>query len=159
MGFWEKHLGPAQPPRPTPYQGVLPRGMGQNQDRAVTHYMERQGIPQPPLEPLGEPMGPNGEIPAGDAMRMWQGKEGAQETARTGNCPECGSTLYFSRSSGKVTTAHGVVTPAPECFECGYPRQQGTIDAVVSTDGSAPQPSRQGKMMPVGSLESLQGKV
>lgn len=161
--WWAKKLGPATAPRPSQYAPIAPAGLGQNQDRAVGDYMQRAGVYQPPPEQLSEPQfnpgDPNAEISAGDAMRMWQGKEGAKETAKTGNCPECGSHRYFSRSQGSVTNSNTgtVVAPRGECFECGYPNQQGSVDAVVKVVGDTRQ-AQQGRMMPVGSLESLQSR-
>lgn len=95
---------------------------------------------------------------------------GAAESQASGNCPHCGSVQYFSRHNGEspgssagVTTANGVVYPAPECFECGYPRIQGNLAAppgqqgpvtVVGT-GAARQGAR--PAMPPGSLRLAPG--
>lgn len=69
----------------------------------------------------------------------------------TENCPECGDTRYFSRSTasgagsaagGRIlnTTTGETVTAAPICFACGYrggviPQQTGELyDSITDTE-------------------------
>jgi len=134
-------------------------------------YVAGQPYPPPPVGATAPPapMGPGGpgstdvHDPSGHHARIWewQGnpRGGAGETAVTGNCPNCGSPRYFSkRGSGGVSTAAGVVYPAAECFECGYPRIQGTLSGPVSAQGPA-HVARQGSSpAPSGVLGSLSGR-
>lgn len=167
--WWEKKLSgstPARPPmRPMPAPRVdpsnFPQGVGQDHDRALQDYLRRQ--PQPPVqEDYDNYQPPDPGDPHGYHKNMWrwQGnpRGGAGDSA--GVCPNCGSPRYFSRQrsdlgSGGVMTTAGVVYPAPECFECGYPKLQGSI-GIASSGGSA-KPARQGTApAPPGSLATLQ---
>ena len=97
-------------------------------------------------------MDPGAEVDAGTAERIWQGsKEVQAETARVGgSCPNCGSPRYFSHVQGAVMNSKTGQTaaPTPGCFDCGYPRQQGLIDAAVTVEGGS-NASRQGAMLPL----------
>ena len=149
--YWAKKLGPPPAPPPAPPQprygpDVLPRGMGsdpQSVQRAVNHYVStlpgQQFSPQvaAPIQqpqPQWQPKSP-AENPTNVAdvlpIWQWQGDQrgGAGETVRTGACPACHSNNYFSRSSGSVINVNSgqSAAPAPECFDCGYPREQGGL--------------------------------
>jgi hypothetical protein len=172
--FWGNKLGTTAPPPPQPVinPNYLPRGMGntdQSRQRAVNDYASRMPgqyqAPQapPPAAPLqGSQWQQNTTDPTRVAevlpIWQWQGKEGAAETARIGNCPSCGSTNFFSRSSGTVinTNSGTAASPAPECFECGYPRNQGIIAGTASTSDPA-MAARQGAApsAPLGSIARL----
>jgi hypothetical protein len=111
-----------------------------------------QFAPQGNLPPAPEPVDPgptineHGEISVTENIGRWKGsREGLKETA---TCPSCGSIRYFSRQSaqtGKVSASGQTVYPAPECFECGYPREQGSLGAVAKVVGGG-NASRQGAM-------------
>lgn len=173
MSFWGEKLGtaPPPPPRQVVNPNYVPRGMDatdQGMQRAVNDYVSR--LPGQTMAPqqyqqqvpvaMQQQWQPN---PQGDKVGdvlpiwQWQGKEGAAETAKTGNCPNCNSTNYFSRSSGSVinTQSGTQATPAPECFECGYPRQQGAL-GMAHVEGPA-MASRQGATpnAPQGSIARL----
>lgn len=151
MGWdWGKKLGGEAPaPVPAPYgPGVMPRGMG-NGDHAqvIDHYLGGQQFRQPsyqaqPLTP--EPWRQNNNDPTkvSEVLPIWQWqgnpRGGAKETAELGSCPNCGSPRFFSRSNGNsVTTNHGVFYPAPECYDCGYPREQGILAGSAAKSGPA----------------------
>jgi hypothetical protein len=175
MSFWGNKLGSAPPPAPQQRYGsdVLPRGMGSDQQsvqRAVNDYVSRlpgqQYAPNPVSTPLtGTQWQPKSaaENPqnVSDVLPIWhwQGKEGAAETQRIGACPNCHSNNYFSRSTGsQINTNTGqMVPPAPECFECGYPRQQGALAGSAAIEGPAAA-ARQGNaptMAPEGTIGKL----
>lgn len=155
--FWAKKLGTAAPaaPRQAPYQGQLPRGMGQDHDQTVQHYMDRrQVVSEPqftgrPQEQAydgqqGPPVDENGMVYYLDAVKAYKGtRQLREENAKTGDCPNCGSYRYFSRASEGKTTQNGFVPPRAQCFECGYPNEQGALGISAKAVGSA-LPSRQG---------------
>lgn len=138
-----------------------PTGVGLDRQTAVHHYAQQIGSPLAQPEPDGAIPGAYGETifdRAAQAGIRSQGDPmgGARETAQTGNCPGCGSTRYFSRQSAAtgVMTSSGTVYPAPECLDCGYPRQQGALG--VSAPSTGPLlPARQGAAPPPGSLDAL----
>jgi hypothetical protein len=129
--------------------------MGQDHDRTVAHYMDqRQFAPAPqftgrPQEQAydydqGPPVDENGMVYYLDAVKAYKGtRQLREENAHTGNCPGCGSYRYFSRRSEGKTTQNGFVEPRPQCFECGYPNEQGALGISAKAVGSA-MPSRQG---------------
>jgi len=153
--WWGSKLGNPGPaaPRELPYTRPAPvRGPG----------------PVYPPQPVGSPMqeAPQGLTEPYDPSRFheqiwqWGGsmRGGAGETARTGNCPNCGSPRYFSRAGAwPVTTATGVVQPGPECFECGYPRIQGALSGAQPT-GAVHQARQGAGVEPTGTLASLRGR-
>lgn len=54
-----------------------------------------------------------------EASTHWTGGEATR--TETGNCPNCGSDLYFSRSNGgAVYSERGQAAPAPRCYACGF---------------------------------------
>lgn len=54
-----------------------------------------------------------------EATKVWQGGEANRKGI--GNCPNCNSHLYFSRTNtGTVVTQNGAATPAPRCYSCGF---------------------------------------
>lgn len=63
------------------------------------------------LDPMRSP---DEQITMGDALRLWRGGEAARK--ETHSCPECGSSLVFSRSKGGVNG----MPPAPRCYTCGW---------------------------------------
>jgi hypothetical protein len=158
MSWWEKKLGPAQnAPRPSP---LLPQGIGATV--APAYPPQPVYVPQGGAQPSAEELGydPNTQIPAGAAIRNWRGDPmgGAKDSAVLGNCPACGSPRYLSRSSEAKMMANGTMAnPMPECFECGYPRQQGSLGVGVRSMGAA-KPSRQGAMMPLA-IDKPQAQV
>lgn len=145
--------------------------MGVDHDRAINHYMTGQNpnyqqqptpYPQEQNEGIWTEQVPDVVDPETGKLnwRRWGGdmRAGAGETARIGNCPECGSNQYFSRSNGDGghMMSNGVMAyPKPECFACGYPRQQGAIGTGAKIVGGAIA-SRQGAAPPPGSLAALQ---
>jgi hypothetical protein len=157
MSFWANKLGTTAPPA-APRQVInpnyVPRGMGsdtQTIQRAVNDYVSRlpgqtmapPGTP-PPLyqqqQYQADPLDPTGDFKM--AVRNWQGGQGRKETETYGGCPACGSNNFFSRS----TDLNGMplrIAPAPECWECGYPRGQGVLAGAAAQQGPA-QASRQG---------------
>jgi hypothetical protein len=172
---WGKKLGGQQPaPQPTrapsPYgPGVLPRGMGVDHGRVIDHYMDQRQPQQAPYQPQQsqqfqppqykppDPKDPNGHM---DNVWNYQGnfRGGAAETANLGNCPNCQSPRFFSRQNGgsAVTTDHGVFYPAPECIDCGYPKEQGVLaTAGAGRVGSAQIARGVEAAPPLGSLEYL----
>jgi hypothetical protein len=167
MGWWDSKLGrgPAAPVQ----SPLLPRGVGVQAPPAQAPYAPAQAPYAAPQQvpggyiPTTEELGydPNVNIPAGVAMRSWRGDPmgGAKETDTLGSCPQCGSPRFFSRSSeAKYSQSVGaMVSPTPECFECGYPRQQGTLGVGAKTIGAA-APARQGAMMPLA-IDTPQAKV
>jgi len=173
--FWGEKLGTAPPPPPRQVinPNYVPRGMGnddQSMQRAVNDYVSRlpgaqmnpqlqpsQFQQQPQYQP--DPLDPEGEFKY--AVRSWQGREGAQETARIGACPHCGSNNYFARSTGSVinTQSGTSASPRPECFECGYPTTQGALGNNHANAGAAGPAvaARQGATpsAPMGSIARL----
>lgn len=150
MNWWDKKLGtPASRPavhQQTSYQGYDPRLLPGRQP-PVPQY-------QPP--PEGEVVtDPNHEFHIGDVLGQWRGnvEGGLGETQTTGDCPGCGSTRFFSRRVGGVTTKNGVIYPRPECMDCGYPNEQGTLYG--APDSGMVLPSRQAAKATEGSWASL----
>jgi hypothetical protein len=169
VSYWGKKLGTPPPPAP-PQQRysaeVLPRGMGNDTQaiqRAVNDYVSR--LPGSQYAPPSPP--PVGGIQTSewrpksaaenpqnvsDVLPIWHWggdpRGGAGETQRIGACPHCGSNNYFSRSQGTVLNSSSgqMVPPAPECWECGYPRTQGALGS-AHIEGPA-QASRQGASPP-----------
>ena len=157
MGWWDQKL-------------QIPPGQRQAYAPPSPQYQPQQGYQQPaqqqpPPAPAEDPAQYEPPTPGdphgyhtGTAKKMWAWKGnpqgGARETEVTGNCPSCGSPRFFSRSGAGVTTRNGVVQPSPECFECGYPRQQGDYGApsAVASAGAARQKEAP---PPPGSLASL----
>jgi hypothetical protein len=179
--FWDrKFSGPAGPPSgpstysPPPIPGydprLLPNGMAQSQQQMLREYQQRQVAQQ---QPQGIPMannpfdGSSQTDPYGHHGQLgnYQGnlKGGLGETLKTGNCPGCGSPLYFSRSYGAITntTTGQLVYPMAECLACGYPREQlgsggGSGGAKVVGIGRARQGSASA---PSGSLNTQSGAL
>ena len=142
--WWGNKLGT---PTQRPQQNPVPQQRSP-QDYLAQHQQQQVQAPQQPYTPPdpGDPYGHQ------KGIWNWQGnlKGGLGETLSTGACPECGSNQYFSRAgSGGVTTPNGVVYPAPECFECGYPRLQGNLGVPVSVQGQV-MSSRQPMNIPMG---------
>lgn len=158
MSFWGEKLGSAPPPAPRQVinPNYVPRGMDPTDagvQRAVNDYVSRmpgrQMAPpvvqpsqftQPPPGYQPDPLDPDAEFKM--AVRTWQGGQGRKETETYGSCPACGSNNFFSRS----TDGNGVplrMAPAPECWECGYPRGQGVLAGAAAQQGPA-MASRQG---------------
>lgn len=115
--WWSRQLGnstPAPqtstPPVSPPVRGGIriPAVVQQPQAVAVQTHMIQQQVLDPQRDPQSQ-------ISMGDAIRLWQGGEAHKRDG--GNCPECGSHLYFSRSKG--ATVNGA-SPAPRCYSCGY---------------------------------------
>jgi hypothetical protein len=148
--WWASKLGaptqrreplPGPPQGGTPYQPVPAGSPPPDRDR-----FERQFQPGTVADDLNNRYG--------RSWQDWEGKQGARETQTTGNCPECGSHLYFSRREGAVTTERGMMAPRAECWSCGYPNTQGAV-SVSSTTGVT-KPARQDEAPPPpGSLGHL----
>jgi hypothetical protein len=82
-------------------------------DQATTNY-------QPPQQqrPIYQPQQPQAPTTIMEGVAAWQGGEGKAEV---GNCPQCGSDLYFSRrNAGSTYGPGGMATTAPRCFACGF---------------------------------------
>lgn len=183
MSFWGNKLGPtAPPPPPAPgpqyAPGVVPSGIPTDpgaQQRAVNDYVSRlpghqyaqQQAPAPQAFVQGAQWQPKSaaENPTNvsDVLPIWhwQGNPqgGAKDSATLGNCPHCGSTNYFSRAAGGavVNTSTGqMVAPTPECFECGYPRQQGALgQAHIEGPAMAARQGEKPSFAPEGSIGTL----
>lgn len=104
--WWEKKLGNPQPTRQPSHPPAAP-------------------APPPRLNPIPQPARQQSQQVHltqdnfVDAAQTWQGGEAAIK--ETQNCPNCGSSLYFSRSnSGGMVSQSGMVTAAPRCYECGF---------------------------------------
>lgn len=163
MSYWGKKLGappPPPPPQPRYAPNDLPRGMGQDIQRAVNDYVARlpgtQYAPQvqQPQQQWQPKSAAENPKDVADVLPIWhwQGDQraGAGETAKMGACPNCGSNNYFSRSTGSVinTQSGQSAAPAPECFECGFPRQQGALGSahiegpsMAARQGQSPTPA------------------
>lgn len=152
--WWANKLGaPAAAPRAPQYE--VPR--------APTGFQPPPpfGAPpgyQQPAAPEAPPVNAAGEVEAGYAIRAWSGTRDAQ--ADQASCPSCGSFRFMSRQSpetAKITSSGQTVYPAPECFECGYPKHQGSLGAAAKPIGGT-APSRQGAMPEFTGLLSSLGK-
>jgi hypothetical protein len=153
---WAEKLGDQQPPPPPPVRspygtGVLPRGMGSDQARVINDYMARR-LPPPQTvvqqqvqQEQWTPKPSDQADKVGEVLPIWQWQGNArgaagEEAEMGGGCPNCGSPRYFSRRNGgtTVTTQRGVFYPAPECTDCGYPKEQGILaGAGISSTGPA----------------------
>jgi hypothetical protein len=157
--WWAKKLGAPSPPPPV--NPNLPTGLGFQRPQSVQHYIDQRG------GPLASPAAPTAEWHQNlqDPTKMsevlpiwhWQGnpRGGAGETARTGNCPGCGSPRYFSLQTpetGKMNREGQMVYPTPECADCGYPKQQGSLAAGVRSSGAAVVARQAEAPAPVGSI-------
>lgn len=145
MTWWANKVGaPAQrqaPQRPpvAPPQGGYPVA-------PPTQY-QQQAPPQEQQE-----FAPNTTDPTkvSDVLPIWQwqGNErgGLGESRKVGNCPSCNSPRFFSRANGAGVLNHNTgqtYYPQPECADCGYPREQGSLGVASSTVGAS-LPARQG---------------
>ena len=62
---------------------------------------------------------PNEQMTMGEAIRSWKGGDAHRKEA--GNqCPECGSTNFFSRMARGAGAGINGNHPAPRCYECGW---------------------------------------
>lgn len=142
--WWGNKLGTPAPPRQGNYPpSAAPRGF---QPPPPVGAPQEQRYQESPPEDNG--LKP-GEMTAGQAMREWKGTAAAQNT---GNCPHCNSPRYFERRTGGVTTSNGVVYPKGECFECGYPNEQGQLGSDVSQVIGGASSARQGDMLPMNMI-------
>lgn len=160
MSFWAKKLGPGageqqrgiSPQRSSIPAHLLPQGLSRPQQPSYAPAM-----PQPPAAPY-EGWQPSADPHwVGEMLPIWQWQGNPRGgAAETELCPDCGSSNYFSRASEAKINQYGQrVLPAPECFNCGYPRQQLALGpAAVS---GAAQASRQGQApaAPPGSVGTL----
>lgn len=146
--WWGNKLG-----APAPRQDYAPQQQRSPQDYLAQQQQQQQAAPQQPQQ--YEPPDPGDPHGHQKGMWNWQGnpRGGLGETISTGNCPNCNSNKYFSRrDTGGVTTSNGVVYPSPECFECGYPRIQGSLGTPAAM-GSGVEAARQpGSSAPGGSF-------
>lgn len=139
--------GPVIGPRPAPRQPpvFVPQG-----GRAVPVEQQPQTVsPQGVHIPVDE----QGQVHAGDAWQVWQGKDGVKEMKELGGCPECGSPNYFARAQGVLRGP----PPAPHCYDCGYPLVQagsgmGDLANAKST-GTAHAPQAAGYQIPSGGFQ------
>ena len=158
-------MGPAaptaQPRSSAPYPGYQPPPPVGAPPPPYGYQQQQQQQAPPPVEEdyrPPDPGDPNGHL---RNVWKWQGnpRGGAGETARTGNCPSCGSPRYFSLQTpetGKMDREGRMVYPSPECSDCGYPKQQGAL-AASTVSGQAP--ARQAEAPPPpGSLGALRGR-
>jgi hypothetical protein len=159
--FWDKKLGPqTSPPAPRPARydaNMMPRGIGQDQDRVVQDYLSRQQLlnsqQQPQQEQYaqenGEPL-PEGTVDAGSAIRSWKGDK-LRGAAGEGNlsCPSCGGPRYVTpTNAGRIGIGGQTVYPAPRCHDCGYSASSRTVEqgsiGIGAQSSGPPSSSRQG---------------
>lgn len=148
--WWANKLGTSQtPPRQSPFAPAP-------QQTVAAPVWPQQPQQQPPAPQ--EEFVPNEQNPTkvSEVLPIWQWKGNPRGAAGdvTGNCPGCGSPRFFSRRSGAITTANGVVYPAPECADCGYPRDQGEIGIPSQVLDGGKAPSAEAPAPP-GTLASL----
>lgn len=75
--------------------------------------------PMPPQTPKNAPHIQVTAENFAEASTMWSGGDASR--TEHGNCPNCGSALYFSRANGgTLYSERGQATPAPRCYECGF---------------------------------------
>lgn len=100
--------GPSYGPTGPPVTVQTPAGI------QAQMWEERQTNGAPPV------MVADDNAPGGQRLnwRAWAGGRGTRE--ETGNCPNCGSTNFFTRKSESKVTQNGMASPAPQCFECSY---------------------------------------
>jgi hypothetical protein len=117
--WWSRQLSGSPAPAPsrstppvTPPMRNAIRLPQAPQQVAVAASPTFQVTQQEVLDPRQDP---SAKIPMGEAIKMWKGGEAHRRDA--GNCPECGSHLYFSRAKGTMVNG---ASPAPRCYECGY---------------------------------------
>ncbi len=138
--WWANKLGTAPRPAPrSPQYEPAPRTPTGFQPPAPFGSQQQQYDYQPEQQ---TPVNEKGEVEAGYAMRAWQGTQAAQDG---GTCPACGSFRFMSRmgpETGKINSQGQMVYPSPECFECGYPKNQGSLGAAAKPIGGA-APARQ----------------
>jgi hypothetical protein len=97
---------PTYPPQPTP-QAPAPQGQQFSTDN--------QGVRQL-IGAVGQ-QGPWEIVLANN----WKGGEGAEETARIGQCPKCGSPRYSGHGDRVFNTkTQQFATPALRCMDCGH---------------------------------------
>lgn len=137
--WWANKLAPTAPPPQRAYD-PSPR-----QPAQVNFPQPQYRQPAPPEEQEWQP---NTQDPSkvGEVLPIWHWKGNPRGgAAETQGCPACGSPRFFSRQqTGGVSTSQGVVYPRPECFECGYPNEQGTLGVPASVTAGAIQ-ARQGE--------------
>lgn len=156
--WWANKLG-AAPRAPAPMPGVPATGPYAPTDIPSQSW----GAPQQQLVPQQAPQLIPGSVAEdlqnryGATIWGWKGdmRYGAGETAMTGNCPGCGSTRFFSKKSGAITTHNGMAYPRPECMDCGYPQEQGYLDTATVVRGPAIAARQDEAVAPAGTLASL----
>jgi hypothetical protein len=106
--WWSRKIGnqPSPPPRTPP--STMPSSPSN-----IRFPQVQQPAPQAHSQ-VQASVDANGEINMGEAIRSWKGGEAARR--ETHDCPECGSSLVFSRSKGMIN-GH---SPAPRCYCCGW---------------------------------------
>lgn len=102
--WWANKLGGEQPP--VRQQPNLPPAAPTQYPQPSSHNV-RAGDPTVTIENVAE------------AAMQWAGGEAMRK--ETGNCPSCGSHLYFSRAnSASTVTTSGTATPPARCYSCGH---------------------------------------
>jgi len=150
---WGKKLGgqPAPPPSPpSPYgPAVLPRGMGVNHGDVIDHYMASRGqvAPQDPYRTVvtqapqeWQPVTDGSASKVGEVLPIWQwqGDPRGAASEHLGGCPHCGGPRYIQgKTGGRMMKDGSMAYPAPTCFDCGYPNEQGILAGAATTSGPA----------------------
>lgn len=127
VSWWQRKLGTAPRPGPTPQTWNLP----QVRQPTPNYAPPPTDLPIEEYE-SGEPA-PPGQMHALDAVVRWKGSKTAQrEQTLCPNCTTGSRKVYlFSRAQGqneaggnvrltKINTAGQTCAPASVCFECGY---------------------------------------
>lgn len=165
---WNKKLGtPAPaPPTPSPHAQNLPRGMGLDHGRTIEHYMDNRGqaaptAPYQPPPPPEQEWQPNTNDPTkvGEVLPIWQWKGDQRKGAASeglGPCPGCGGPRYVQGKTGGHMMRDGQTAyPAPTCFDCGYPNEQGVLAGAATASGPAMTARGQEAGAPMGTIGRL----
>lgn len=144
MSWWSDKLAQTAPTPTAPLPSrvdprLLPRGVGQNHDSALAHYLQQQQPQQQVVEQEPEQEVPAGHITTTAAIRKFKG------TAGNESCPKCGSPRYVTPVNATIRNNQGQsVAPAAHCMDCGYPTEQGTLAYAAKQVGPV-HGSRQGE--------------
>ena len=131
--WWAKKLAqvqqpqsPQQPQRSPFPKDLLPRGISGDTRRATEHYMNREYPPQT------EESGYDGAEPENISQALIHGQVKKRLASMTDTtCPNCGGSNYITPAGGGQFTQNGQIPPKAHCFDCGYPTEQGELDAAT----------------------------